>query len=71
MAGRRPDFIVHSAAGAPGPRRRRELGVAFWNEKRDGLVVLLDAMPMSGKLMLSKREGTRTETGGRDNARQS
>jgi hypothetical protein len=69
MAGRRPDFIVHSAVGALGPRRRRELGVAFWNERKDGLIVLLDAVPMSGKLMLSKWEPSRTETGGHDDAR--
>lgn len=56
MAGGRPDYIAHSVVQAHGFNRWRELGVAFWNERKDTLTVLLDAVPVSGRLVLSTRE---------------
>ena len=54
MKGRKPDFIVCSVVDVADDKSRwREVGVAFWNEKRDSLSVLLDAVPLSGKLVLT------------------
>lgn len=55
MKGRQPDFIVSSLVGAPGPRRPREIGVGFWNDAKDRVVVLLDAVPLTGRLVLATR----------------
>jgi hypothetical protein len=53
MKGRKPDFIVSSVVDVGDDKSRwREIGVAFWNEKRDSMSVLLDAVPLSGKLVL-------------------
>lgn len=53
MKGQKPAFIVCSVVDTDGGQSRwRELGVAFWNEKNDSLSVLLDAAPLSGKLVL-------------------
>lgn len=53
MAAKRPDFIAYSVAGTSGQTRWREVGVAFWNRKQSALTVLLDAVPLSGRLVLS------------------
>jgi len=53
MKGRKPDFIVSSVVDVAEDKSRwREIGVAFWNEKHDSMSVLLDAVPLSGKLVL-------------------
>jgi hypothetical protein len=53
MAAKRPDFIAYSVAGTSGQTRWREVGVAFWNRKQSALTVLLDAAPLSGRLVLA------------------
>jgi len=53
MAARRPDFIAYSVTETTGRSRWREVGVAFWNRKEDALTVLVDAVPISGRLVLS------------------
>jgi hypothetical protein len=55
MAGRRPDYIAHSVVQVSGFNRWREVGVAFWNERKDTLTVLLDSVPLSGKVVLAAR----------------
>lgn len=55
MNRREPDFFVYTTVGAPGPRRPREVGVAFWNQEQGRVVVCLDALPVSGRLILSAR----------------
>jgi hypothetical protein len=53
MKGRKPDFTVSVVVdGGDGKSRWREIGGAFWNEKHDSMSVLLDAVPLSGKLVL-------------------
>lgn len=53
MKGKKPDFIVSSVIDVADDKSRwREIGVAFWNEKHDSMSVLLDAVPLSGKLVL-------------------
>lgn len=53
MKGRKPDFIVSSVVDVSDEKSRwREIGVAFWNERHDSMSVLLDAVPLSGKLVL-------------------
>jgi len=66
MAGKRPDYIAHSVVRGSGFNRWREVGVAFWNERRDTLTVLLDAVPLSGRLVLSSREVRELETAERE-----
>ena len=56
MPGKRPDYIAHSVVQGHGFNRWREVGVAFWNERRDTLTVLLDAVPLSGRVVLSTRQ---------------
>jgi hypothetical protein len=60
MAGRRPDYIAYAVTQTSGRSRWREVGVAFWNRREDALTVLVDALPLSGRLVLSARraEGT-------------
>jgi hypothetical protein len=55
MAGRRPDFIAHAVTETKAGSRWREVGVAFWTRKGDALTVLVDAVPLSGRLVLSAR----------------
>ncbi len=53
MKGRKPDFIVSSVVDIADDKSRwREVGVAFWNENHETMSVLLDAVPLSGKLVL-------------------
>lgn len=53
MKGKKPDFIVSSVVDVTDDKSRwREIGVAFWNDKHDSMSVLLDAVPLSGKLVL-------------------
>lgn len=64
MAARRPDFIAYSVTQTNGRSHWREVGVAFWNRKEDALTVLVDALPVSGRLVLSARRAE--EPAGRD-----
>jgi len=53
MAARRPDFIAYAVTQVtPRSSRWREVGVAFWNGQRAALTVLVDAVPVSGRLVL-------------------
>ena len=64
MAGKRPDYVVSTVVGANGGQsdRWREIGVGFVNEK-GSITVLLDALPVSGKLVLTvSKERTRSES---------
>ena len=64
MAGKRPDYVVSTVVGANGGQsdRWREIGVGFVNEK-GSITVLLDALPVSGKLVLTvPKERTRSES---------
>lgn len=52
---KRPDFIVSSVVDLEGGESRwREVGVGFWNEKTDSVTILLDAVPLSGRLVMTK-----------------
>jgi len=66
MSPRRPDFIAHSVVQTNGFNRWREVGVAFWNERKDTVTVLLDAMPFSGRVVLAPREVRELEGAGRE-----
>ncbi len=55
MKGKRPDYIVNTVTELEGsPARWREIGVAFKNEEKDTLTILLDAVPLSGRLVLTR-----------------
>lgn len=55
MAAKRPDFIAYSVTEATPRSRWREVGVAFWNADRETLTILLDAAPLSGRLVLGAK----------------
>ena len=65
MASREPNFIAYAVSETTGRSRWREIGVAFWNRREDTLTVLFDALPLSGRLVLSARRSNREplETG--------
>ena len=47
-----PDYIAYSVAGGTGDKDRwRAVGAAFIN-KEDSITVMLDALPISGKIVL-------------------
>ena len=48
----RPDYTVSTVVPTEGSERWREIGVAFASEKGGTITVLLDALPVSGKLVL-------------------
>lgn len=51
---KRPDYIASTVVDVDGGQSRwREIGVAFINEK-DSITVLLDAAPLTGRLVLTK-----------------
>ena len=55
MKGKRPDYIVNSVTELEGSATRwREVGVAFKNDDKDTLTILLDAVPLSGRLVLTR-----------------
>ena len=62
MKGKRPDYIVNITVDLEGGKTRwREVGVAFRSEK-DTITVLLDALPIAGRLVLTPpRERETTE----------
>jgi hypothetical protein len=52
MKGKRPDFTVSTVVSTDGGDRWREIGVGFTSDKGGTITVLLDALPVSGKLVL-------------------
>lgn len=53
MKGKRPDYSVSTVSPGETGDRWREIGVAFASDKGGTITVLLDALPVSGKLVLS------------------
>ena len=53
MRGKRPDYTVSTVIQTGNGDRWREIGVAFASEKGGTITVLLDALPVTGKLVLS------------------
>jgi len=52
---RTPDYVATTVIDLPsGQSRWREIGVAFVNEASATITVLLDATPVTGKLVLMK-----------------
>ncbi len=55
MKGDRPDFVVHCVTGfGRGKSRWKEVGVAWWNKDRASFTVMLDAVPLSGRLVVMR-----------------
>jgi hypothetical protein len=52
MKGKRPDFTVSTVVNSDRGDRWREIGVGFTSDKSGTIIVLLDALPLSGKLVL-------------------
>ena len=52
MKGKRPDYTVSTVVGTESGDRWREIGVGFTSEKGDTITILLDALPVTGKLVL-------------------
>ena len=52
MKGKRPDYSVSTVIATDNGDRWREIGVAFASDKGGTITVLLDALPVSGKLVL-------------------
>jgi hypothetical protein len=52
MKGKRPDFTVSTVVQTDNGDRWREIGVAFESDKGGTITVLLDALPVSSKLVL-------------------
>jgi hypothetical protein len=53
MKGKRPTYIANTVIDGEGKQARwREIGVAFGSEKGGTITVLLDALPVSGKIVL-------------------
>jgi hypothetical protein len=52
MKGKRPDYAVSTVVNTENGDRWREIGVGFTSEKGDTITVLLDALPVTGKLVL-------------------
>jgi len=52
MKGKRPDHTVNTVVTTDAGDRWREIGVAFTGDKGGTITVLLDALPVSGKLVL-------------------
>ena len=52
MKGKRPDYTVNTVVTSDAGERWREIGVAFASDKGGTITVLLDALPVSGKLVL-------------------
>lgn len=52
MKGKRPDYTVSTVVSTENGDRWREIGVGFTSANRDTITVLLDALPVSGKIIL-------------------
>lgn len=59
MAVRRPDLTAYAVTESDATTRWREVGVAFWNRNGDTLTLLLDALPLSGRVVLLERRKPR------------
>jgi hypothetical protein len=53
MKGKRPDYSVNTVIATDNGDRWREIGVAFASERGGTITILLDALPVSGKLVLT------------------
>ena len=53
MKGKRPDYSVNTVIPTENGDRWREIGVGFASEKGGTITILLDALPVSGKLVLT------------------
>jgi len=53
MRGKRPDYSVNTVISTDNGDRWREIGVAFASERGGTITILLDALPVSGKLVLT------------------
>ena len=65
MKGQRPDYSVNTVIPAENGDRWREIGVAFESDKGGTITVLLDALPVSGKLVLTPPRDRTTSAGER------
>ncbi|MBI1814056.1 MAG: hypothetical protein HYR72_03680 [Deltaproteobacteria bacterium] len=52
MKGKRPDYTVSTVVQTDNGDRWRDIGVAFTSDTSGSITVLLDALPVSGKLIL-------------------
>jgi len=64
MKGKRPDYTVNTVITAENGDRWREIGVAFASD-RGTITILLDALPVSGKLVLTPPRDRTTSAGER------
>ena len=62
MKGKRPDYTVSTVVQTDNGDRWRDIGVAFASDKGGTITVLLDALPVSGKLVLSAPKPARAST---------
>ncbi len=53
MKGKRPDYAVSTVVSTDTGDRWREIGVAFRSDRGETITVLLDALPLTGKVILS------------------
>ena len=54
MKGKRPDFVVLVGTNRGRDRTHwREIGAAWWNASGESINVVLDAVPLSGKVLLA------------------
>jgi hypothetical protein len=65
MRGKKPDYSVNTVISTDNGDRWREIGVAFASERGDTITVLLDALPVSGKLVLTPPRERATSAGER------
>jgi hypothetical protein len=63
MKGRRPDWIASTVVEGEQKSRWREIGVAFDAENGETITLLLDALPVSGKLVLTRPKKQASDTG--------
>jgi hypothetical protein len=62
MKGKRPDYTVSTVIGTENGDRWREIGVGFTSDRGGTITVLLDALPVSGKLVLRPPKPQASET---------
>jgi hypothetical protein len=61
MKGKKPAYIANTVIDGDGNQARwREIGVAFESDKGDSITVLLDALPVTGRLVLTRPKERRT-----------
>jgi hypothetical protein len=62
MKGKRPDYTVSTVVSTDNGDRWCEIGVGFTSETGDTITVLLDALPVTGKLVLRPPKPQSAET---------